>query len=292
VLTQLRGLNRPVYGLEDLEGVTGIGDRIQAKIVEIVATGELAAAEKIKKNPKNSVQQDFLKVYGIGPVKAKALVDDVKLKLESIADLRAASAANPDLLNDKQKIGLKYYEDILERIPRSEVEAHDRVIESAFKATDTRFIVTVVGSYRRKAETSGDIDVLVTVPRDVSDKDALVAFKKAIIRLQETGYITDVLAIGNKKCMAVSRLPSGRARRLDVLLTPPAEYAYALLYFTGSDKFNIQFRKITLEQGYSLSEHGAKKVDASSEIPEAPYMDTERDIFDYFKIPYLPPESR
>jgi len=293
VISQLKGLNKPVYSFDDLTGVTGIGDRIHAKIAEIFTTGTLAVADKIKRNPKSTLAKELMKIYGVGPVKAKSLMEDTKLNLTSIDDLKKAVSTDGSILNDKQKLGLKYYEDIQLRIPRSEVEKHEHLIENGFKEVDPRFTVTVVGSYRRKAETSGDIDVLVMLPRVVPDAEASQLFNQAISALVTKKYILDVLAIGDKKCMAVSSLPGSnqKARRLDVLLTPPSEYAYALLYFTGSDKFNIQFRKKVLESGYSLSEHGLKRIkeDVPTYIPE---MMNEADIFNFFKMQYVPPEQR
>jgi DNA polymerase beta len=215
-----------------------------------------------------------------------------------MTDLRAALIQQPDLLNDKQKIGLKYVEDMKLRIPRSEVETHERIITKAFNDVDGRFVVSVVGSYRRQAVNSGDIDVLVMLPETVSEKDASMLFLETVTKLKSNAYIIDVLALGNKKCMAFTKLEASgsKARRLDILLTPPNEYPFALMYFTGSDKFNVQFRKKTLEQGYSLSEHGLKRVELKDEalrnVKDVNDIVSERDIFTFFNIPYVSPEKR
>ena len=296
VITQLKELQRQgkhVHGFEDLQGVSGIGDRIHAKIQEIIDTGRLAVADKIKDKPETKFSEELMNIYGIGPVKAKSLITDNTLNLKSISDLRNALNTHPSLLNDKQKMGLRHYEDLLLRIPRSEMEEHEAYVKNHFNLVDSQFKVTVVGSYRRKATNSGDIDVLVTLPSSISMKAATKLFADAVNNLQTSMYITDILALGDKKCMAICHLAKHKSRRLDILLTPSSEYPYAMLYFTGSDKFNIQFRKKTLLQGYSLSEHGLKKVDASnSSILDPPEMKTEKDIFDFFKVPYVQPENR
>jgi len=206
--------------------------------------------------------------------------------------LRAAVLTDPKFLNDKQRIGLKYFEDIQKRIPRGEVIIHDKLIEKSFKETYSEFITTVVGSYRRGAETSGDIDVLVTVPQHINDeKEVLKYFQTAINKMVADKYITDILALGPKKCMAFVKLDAATpARRLDILYTVPEEYPYALLYFTGSDKFNIKFRRKTLEQGYSLSEHGVKKT--RTDAKELTPITTEKDIFNFFGVTYVTPENR
>ena len=109
------------------------------------------------------------------------------------------------------------------------------------------------------------------------------------------GYITDILALGPKKCMAFVRIDSTKpARRLDILYTIPEEYPYALLYFTGSDKFNINFRRKTILQGYSLSEHGLKKLRDGDDVKPLvnANIKTEKDIFTFFNIEYVEPDKR
>lgn len=315
VIKQLRHLPADVAlsSADDLikAGITGIGEKIHAKIDEIINTGVLQSAEKIKNDPgiNLSLYQDLLKVYGIGPVKAKSLTEHKNI--HSITDLKTVVQKEPRLLNEKQKIGLKYYEDIQKRIPRDEIRLHEALIRRVFKKSDDRFIITIVGSYRRGAVDSGDIDVLITWPRyhdnnnnrdqDFTTASATVAFHRAIdIFKTVEKYIPDVLALGDKKCLAVCRLAGSDARRIDMLLTPPDEYPFALLYFTGSDKFNIQFRKKVLEQGYTLNEHGYhslanKNEESGSENPETATngkINSEKDIFDRFGIPYRRPEER
>ena len=92
-----------------MKGQRGIGSTILAKLQEFVDTGTLSVLEKAKNNPVFI----FTEVYGIGPKKAEELVK--KHNITTIAELRARQ---DELLNDVQKKGLKYYEDILKRIPR------------------------------------------------------------------------------------------------------------------------------------------------------------------------------
>lgn len=95
-----------------LEKLPGIGEVIMKKIGEYIETGTLRILERERNDPKNILTN----VYGIGPKKAKELIEK---GVTSIDDLRK----NKDtLLNDVQRTGLRYYEDILERIPRSEID--------------------------------------------------------------------------------------------------------------------------------------------------------------------------
>ncbi len=279
----LRAITGDITDVKQVKDVKGIGEKIQTKIVEILETGTLAAAERTRADPTFAAYEALLAVYGIGPAKAKVLVDSGILSIDA---LRSAAATNPGLLTAAQTVGLRYYEQLLQRIPRSEMVEHETFL---LKMLDPLFKPKIVGSYRRGAETSGDIDVLMTLPDDVKVLKRAQLFKKAIASLQEKGYLTEILASGPTKCLAICKLPDGTARRLDLLLIPYREYPWAVLYFTGSDLFNIAFRSHALEKGYTMNEHGATPT---GEKPEPPLLHSEEDIFDFFGLAYVEPRLR
>jgi DNA polymerase (family 10) len=90
--------------------------------------------------------------------------------------------------------------------------------------------------------------------------------------------------------MAICSIETGRNRRLDLLLTPYEEYAYAILYFTGSDKFNVAFRQYALTKGYTLNEHTLTPTSPAS--PQPPPMQSEADIFRFLGLQYIEPQNR
>ena len=279
----LRTMEGPLTTITDFTAPKGVGAKIIKKLEEIIATGGLAAAERMKESTDVGSYEALTGVHGIGPVKAKELI---AAGIKTIVDLRAAVAKDPKVLNDVQQIGLKYYEASLERIPRAELVLHEAMLMSLLP---TKLTGTIVGSYRRGAVTSGDIDMLVSYDPSVSDKEAGVAFKELTAGLAGA-YTVEALASGAKKWMGFIRRGDGTARRLDLLLTPPAEYAYAILYFTGSDKFNVAMRKYALTLGYSLSEHGIKIV--SERAKPVPNMHDEKDIFAFLGLQYVAPTAR
>jgi DNA polymerase/3'-5' exonuclease PolX len=258
----------------------GIGEKIREKIVEILATGHLQAADRARATKAPDSLEAFTQVYGVGPKKA---ADLVKAGYKTIADLRTALQQNQKLLNKNQQIGLRHYEDILERIPRSEMETHERTLMAAKPA---ELQGTIVGSFRRGNKDSGDIDMLLcsTAP---NVGEILAAYVKT---LKAQGYITDVLAQGDSKCLAVCRLPNGgKARRLDLLITPPEEYGFAVLYFTGSDGFNVRMRQHALERGYTLNEHALTGVNSGKKVLG---IRTEQDVFTALKLQWKEPTER
>jgi DNA ligase (NAD+) len=264
---------------KDLEGKPGIGSTIMEKLNEYCETGTLKALEREKNNPVNILAD----VYGIGPKKAKELVDK---GITTIAQLRE----NQALLNDNQKVGLKYYEDILKRIPRAEIEQYKAIFEADFKKVATpnsRF--EIVGSYRRGAESSGDIDVIIT-------SDTSKVFDNFIDLLIQQKIIIEVLSKGQTKCLVIAKLPSeSTARRVDFLYTSPDEYPFSVLYFTGSKMFNTVMRHEALTKGLTMNEHGLYTLSADKkkkgEKVDHVFKD-EKDIFDYLNMEYKTPKER
>ena len=285
VMEQIRAFEVPIVSYDQVKDIKGAGEKIKLKLKEIIETGELEAATRAKERTSLDVLDALTGIHGVGPVKARELLNS---GIQSIQQLREQLASNPDLLNEVQKKGLKYYEDSLERIPRSEMETHEKRL---LGEVDDRFQAVVVGSYRRGAASSGDIDVLMTLPESMSEKDQKQAFAKEIERLTSTGYIVETLAEGPKKFMGYVRLsPAHKARRLDLLMTPEKEFAYAILYFTGSQEFNVGFRRFCLDKGYTINEHIMKPTREGGK--EVPRMKTEKDIFDFLNLEYVKPEDR
>jgi len=274
VLDQIKEM--PTFTKDDIEGLQGAGEKITAKLHEIMETGQLQSAEAAKASYNMDALDVFQKIYGVGPVKAQQFVD---MGLTTISMLRAEAMKNPAMLTENQRIGLQYYEPLLERIPREEMEKHERILRDVLYMSDTSVNSTVVGSYRRGASSSGDIDFLIRGQLDM---------RVFIHTLKDYDYIIHVLAQGNKKCMAISSV--GIPRRLDILIASEEEYPYAILYFTGSQKFNVAFRQHALQMGYTLNEHGMKSADAF--IRPVPYMKSEQDIFAFLGLAYIKPEDR
>jgi len=268
-----------ITSVSQLKGQPGIGSTIVEKLNEFVETGGLKVLEREKANPVNVLTD----VYGIGPKKAKELV---AAGIVSIEQLREKVSVDGSVLNDVQRVGLKYYEDILKRIPRAEIVEYEALFRSVFVAdSSSRF--EIVGSYRRGALTSGDIDVIVTsASADV--------FKNFIDRLIADGVILEVLSRGPSKCLVVARLPgSAVARRVDFLYTSPDEYPFSVLYFTGSKYFNTVMRQRALEKGYTMNEHGLYVMkDGKKGLKVDHVFHEEADIFAFLGLVYKKPEER
>jgi len=259
----------------DLKDKPGIGETIMEKLNEFVNTGTLTVIEREKNNPINILSE----VYGIGPKKASELV---KLGIQTISSLRE----NQHLLNDIQKVGLQYYEDILKRIPRSEIQIYEKIFQNALPKNN-HVKMEIVGSYRRGADNSGDIDVIITS----NNKNDFVLF---VNKLLEQNIILHVLSRGPSKCLVITKLNSESiARRVDFLYTSPNEFPFAILYFTGSKIFNTVMRQHALENGYTMNEHEICVIKKDkSKIKVNDEFKSEKDIFEFLGLEFKSPQER
>lgn len=273
VITQLINYKNPILSYEDFIQNINAGDRINKKVEELIKSGKIKYEEEnIKQDKHYLLRKELNKIFGIGETKIKMLI---KEGITSIEDLKQ----NQHLLNDKQKIGLKYYNDLNKRIPLDEYLKHKKIIEKDLHKL--KLIYDFVGSYRRGSTSMGDIDILIMK----NDKFNLIEYIK---NLEKQGYIKEILSLGKKKASCIVKINNEPARQIDILVSPFEEYYFSLMYFTGSADFNIGFRNYVKKNfDVSLSEHGIKENKL-----KLPIINSEKDIFDFFNIKYVEPSKR
>jgi DNA ligase (NAD+) len=289
-LDTIRSMTEDINDLKQLEGKKTIGSTILSKFKKYLVNGSLDIFEREKEKPGyelNEVYEQFSNIYGVGPKKAQDLIDK---GIKSMDELRERQ---DEFLNDNQKAGLKYYDDIMKRIPRKEIDEYNEIFRRVFdkvsrtnQITDAKY--EIVGSYRRGLQESGDIDVIITS----SDK---TLFKKFTDALLEENIILVTLSCGASKCLVITRLTPNRvARRVDFLYSPPEEFPFAILYFTGSKEFNTVMRGHALKMGVSLNEHGLSKKEPGKKKEEmiSQRFNSENDIFEYLNLEYKEPTDR
>ena len=286
-----------ITSVDQMEGKPGIGTKIMAKFRQFEKEGDVDLLRRERDSPVVKLNE----VHGIGPKKAKDLVE--KYGIKDVAQLKQHAndyvakdgtlvpnaekqAGMKPLLDAKPRTGLQYFDDLMERIPRGEIDNYNKAFHAIFdKLSFPGQKLEIVGSYRRGKQNSGDIDVIVT--DSDGNNELLKAFSEA---LAAAGIIEVFLTKGATKIMAVSRLPGEKARRLDLMFAPPQEYPFAVLYFTGSAAFNIGMRLRALEMGLSMSEHGFK--DAKTKEPVLTDLKDEKSIFKTLGLVYKAPDAR
>ena len=283
----IEALNEPlgkVVGEGRLGEIKGIGDALQKKIGELVATGRLAYYEELKAaTPPGLIA--MLEVPGLGPKKVKALHD--KLNLETVEELE--QACKEGKVAGLEGFGEKTQANIREGIERRRAYASRHLLSDALSAGQ-RLLETLrlhpevtrcsmAGSLRRYREVIGDID--------------LVASSKAPGRVLDyfTGQpgVLRIIAKGDTKA---SVLIEGGIQ-CDLRVVSDAQYASALMYFTGSKAHNIAMRQRAIDRGLRLNEYGLFRATEETRDPRllAPCR-TEEEIFEQLGLHPIPPELR
>ena len=264
--------------------IKGIGEGIQKKITELVATGKLGYYDDLKASvPPGLVE--MLQIPGVGPKKVKALND--KLGIESIEQLEAACQAGK--IAGLDGFGEKTQNKILEGIQYKRAYASRHLLSDALTVSEPMLEslrghpdvirCSTAGSVRRFKEIIGDVDFLVS-----SKKPANV-----IEFFTSQPGVMSVSAKGDTKASVI--LQGGI--QADLRVVSDAEYPFALAYFTGSKEHNIVMRQRAIERGLRLNEYGLFKSkeetrDAKLRVP----CKTEEEIFQKLDLAYIPPELR
>ena len=276
----IQQIGEEINDVNVLNDIPGIGKGIKEKIDLILSDKFIPPEVEIDFDDKNVISI-FTKIYGVGEKKAKELVEN-----HGIRYLLQLKTRQDELLNEKQKIGLKYYYPLLERIPYNEMLLHQKIINGIWKndyhCGGFNFKFEVVGSYRRRETSSGDIDILITFD------ESLNLMSRLVYTLRRNNYIIETLAEGSKKFMGICRLPNQTPRRIDIIWCSREEYPFALFYFTGSERYNRYVRDWASKKGYRLNE---KKI-VSLDGKELPEFETERDITNFLGLQYLEPWDR
>jgi DNA polymerase IV len=273
-----------------------IGSRLAEKIEEIVLTNRLRKLDNTKDDPLDQVLRLFLGVYGCGLVQASKWIQSGHHTLDDLTKAK---------LTDSQKIGIEHYSDFNSRIPRAEVAAHGAVVIKALKTIDKNFEATVMGSYRRGAKDSGDIDMIITHRTASLAQIRTTVFDTFVPSLFKTKFLKVSLATMRKhdasgtKWHGASCLPGSTVwRRMDFLVVPESEMGAALIYFTGNDIFNRSMRLLARKKGMRLNQKGlykdVKRGRRGEKLNEGTLVEgrSERRIFEVLGVPWREPHER
>jgi DNA polymerase (family 10) len=272
-----RSVSEMIEGDEDLTALAGIGKDLAGKIREIVETGTLSQLEEIEKETPAELDK-LMKVEGLGPKRVKALHQD--LGISDLDELK--EAAEKGKIRGLEGFGKKTEEKILEdlkqehireeRIELPQAEQRAEPLVAYLKETKGIKRVTVAGSFRRRKETVGDLDILVTCKKGSRVMERFVQYED----------VRKVVSRGKTRSTVVLR--SGL--RVDLRVLPQVSYGAALHYFTGSKSHNIAVRKLGVQKGLKINEYGVFRGD------ERVAGKTEEEVYGQVDLPYIEPELR
>jgi len=259
----------------------GIGDTLATKIKDLLETGEIPAAAKLKKKfPATLVA--VTRIPGVGAKTARKLFDE--LGVTNLEELR--EAAEQQKIRTVKGLGAKVEENVLAALENlGEEGAAGRLLLSEVLPIAERLAadlrehpaaeeVEVAGSARRKAETCKDIDLIATA----TDPAALAT------ALAEHSLVAQAGNPGEAGVKVVTH----NGVSVDLRIVAPDAYGNLLQHFTGSAAHNIDLRERAVKMGLSVSEHGI----ADTESGEVERFATEEEVYARLGLPYIEPEMR
>jgi DNA polymerase (family 10) len=264
-------------GATELTDIPGIGEDLAEKISAIVTTGELPLRRQLAaKLPAGLL--DLLRIPGLGPKRVKLLYK--KLKVKSAADLAKVLDAGKvqklkgfgPKIEEKMRAGLGQAQTGERRMLLHEAETQANAIVAYVKAGGGVRQIEVAGSYRRRRETIGDLDILVTSGDSARVMDRFVKYDE----------VADVVSKGETR--STVKLRGGL--QVDLRAVEPAAYGAALQYFTGSKAHNVELRQVAQGQKLKLNEYGLFR--GTRRIAG----ETEAEIYDALGLEWIPPELR
>jgi DNA polymerase (family X) len=263
----------------ELDQIPGVGKSIAATIAEFLDTGESKVLEELRESLPPGVRQ-LMELEGIGPKNAMRLVDE--LKIASIDDLE--TAAKEGRVRELKGFGEKKEQNILQSIGDYRNRQTRFLLGAVMPVVDDMLAwmrgspavlrVEVAGSYRRRRDTIGDLDVLVAS----NEPDA------ASERFVSMPPVERVVSHGATKSTVYLR---GHLQ-VDCRVVPPEAYGAALQYFTGSKDHNVKLRTIGVKLGYKLNEYGLFRRDDDGLVAS----ETEEAIYKALGMDWVPPELR
>ncbi len=279
---------------EKLMELPGIGERMAEHIGEILKNGDYSLRKKLLKKYPHTLL-DLLTLQSLGPKKVAMLWRT--FKAATVADVERL--AEQGKLRDLAGFGEKSEQNILKAVEvfkKSAGRFHIHVADEAAQALCAYIeklgkrvgSVTPAGSLRRRKETIGDLDLLVSLPGKstkglprtgvAKDADTIGAY---ILKYPE---IDQVLAHGENKVSF--RLQNGM--QVDVRLLEQSHFGAALLYFTGSKEHNVALRGRANKMGYTLNEYALSTLKGERPVASA----TEAEIYAKLGLAYIEPELR
>lgn len=264
-------------GLKGVQEIPGVGKSIALKIEEYLKSGKVEYYEELKRKKPIDVK-NLTKIEGLGPKRIDFL--NKELGIRNVAELREAIEKNK--LKELKGFGEKSQKNILESIAFMEssglrylisevTEDVDMILERLKKIKEVKKM-EVAGSFRRRKETVGDIDILIASPFSHKIMDEFVS-------------LPDIVRIwGRGETKSSVRMKKGYD--IDLRIVMEDSFGSALQYFTGSKEHNVALRRLAISKGYKLNEYGLFKNDLYKAGKE------EEDIYEKLGLQYIPPELR
>ncbi len=270
-------LEEMVKNGKDLTKLPAIGEQIAQKIEQIVKTGKLPKLERLKKEFPPALLS-FLSIEGLGANRVKTLYEklhvDTVAKLQKMAKehkIRSLKGFGPKL-EEKIAKGLKLLKQEGIRFLYEEAEPFANELKEYLQKAPGVIKVEIAGSFRRRKETVGDLDILASAKEPEIVIDYFTKFPKT----------AEVISAGETRSTIVLQ----NSLQVDLRVVKDEHFGSALHYFTGSKAHVLEIRKFAIDMNLKVNEYGVFK--GSHNIASK----TEEDVYKVFGLNYIEPEIR
>ncbi|KAM3599253.1 uncharacterized protein V6R79_002524 [Siganus canaliculatus] len=301
----MKALPAAVTDVVQLRGLPCLGGHCLKVVQDVLENGASSEAEATKRSERYKALKVLTGIFGVGPRTAERWIRD---GIHSLQQLKASGQT----LNRAQRAGLDHYADLQQPVTRAEADAVAGVVESAVLAALPGARVTLTGGFRRGKPTGHDVDFLITHPEEGREAGLL---PRVVSHLESQGLLLYQKTTRNSylesedgpgrpssnmdrfdRCLSVFRLQleaepakPWRAVRVDLVVSPFSQFAFALLGWTGSKLFERELRRWAgHERSMSLSSHALFDNNQGRYLKAT----TEEEIFSHLGLEFVPPQER
>ncbi len=269
--------------------IPGVGKAISDKLAELATTGRSEYRDRLLAEFPTSLLE-MLRLPGLGPKTVRLIYTE--LGVRTLDDLRAAAVDGR--LRGLRGLSERTEQLVLEGIERLERRERRLLLNQAKVLVDEISgplldvlgvdRISPAGSYRRRKETIGDLDLLA----ETSSPERVV---ETFVHLPSVEAV-----IGRGSHKAAVRL-GGRGPQVDLMVMEPAAAGTHLIHFTGSKEHNVRLRAMARDRGWSLSEYGFQRLGEDGEPvtggdAELRTFATEEEAYAFLGLPFIEPELR
>jgi len=268
--------------------IAGVGKAISDKLAELATTGHLAFYDRLRAEVPPTLVE-LLRIPGLGPKTVRQL--NTELGIETVDDLRQAAGSGQlrtvrGMSARTETLVLEGIAKLDQRFDRMLLGRAEELVETLIGALEPTTGVRSIepaGSFRRRRESIGDLDLLAETDQPAALMDAFTSF----------GLVDSVINRGGHK--AAVRLMRGP--QVDLMVMPPGEAGTYRIHFTGSKEHNVRLRAMARDRGWSLSEKGYLRIGEDGEpltgdVAELRTFATEAEAYAFLDLPYIEPELR
>ncbi|KAM5141550.1 DNA nucleotidylexotransferase [Mantella aurantiaca] len=314
----LKSLPFLIVTTKDLEDLPHLGEEMKYIIEEILEDGKCSRVEEVINSERYTSFKIFTSIFGVG---IKTAEKWYRMGYRTLEDITSSKVLK---FTKMQKHGLLYYEDIASYVTKVEADAAKHLIKTIIWGFVSDAIVTVTGGFRRGKNIGHDVDILITCPQKGDENQIL---HKTINTLKKQNLLLFHEIVEStfddtkrpsrcvdsldhfQKCFLILQLhkeeenkntyihkPKGsdahrswKAIRVDLVITPYEQYAFALLGWTGSQQFERDLRRYASKEKKMMLDNHALYDKSKNIFLKA---ETEEDIFKHLDLEYLEPWER